>query len=45
LRQPIKGVLRETSGTGFAKPVAPVSPEKTHMKLNKGFLKAQEKFR
>jgi hypothetical protein len=30
--------------TGFAKPVAPVSPEKPHMKLNKGFLKAQEKF-
>jgi hypothetical protein len=33
------------SGTGFAKPVAPVSPEKPHMKLNKGFLKAQAKFR
>jgi hypothetical protein len=32
-------------GTGFAKPVALASPEKPHMKLNKGFLKAQEKFR
>jgi hypothetical protein len=32
-------------GTGFAKPVAPVSPKKPHMKLNKGFLKAQAKFR
>jgi hypothetical protein len=26
-------------------PAAPVSPEKTHMKLNKGFLKAQSKVR
>jgi hypothetical protein len=32
-------------GTGFAKPVAPVSTEKPQVKLNKGFLKAQEKFR
>jgi hypothetical protein len=32
-------------GTGFAKPVAPVSLEKPHMKLNKGFLKVQAKFR
>jgi hypothetical protein len=32
-------------GTRFAKPVAPVSPEKPHMKLNKGFLKAQAKFK
>jgi hypothetical protein len=36
---------RKPGGTGFAKPVAPVSLEKTHMKLNKGFLKAQAKFR
>jgi hypothetical protein len=33
------------SGTGFAKPVATVSPEKPHMKLNKGFRKAQAKFK
>jgi hypothetical protein len=32
-------------GTGFAKLMAPISPEKTHMKLDKGFLKAQAKFR
>jgi hypothetical protein len=31
--------------TGFAKLVAPVSTEKPQVKLNKGFLKAQEKFR
>jgi hypothetical protein len=35
----------EPSGTGLAKPVALVSPENPHMKLNKGFLKAQAKFR
>jgi hypothetical protein len=32
-------------GTEFAKPVVPVSLEKPHMNLNKGFLKAQAKFR
>jgi hypothetical protein len=32
-------------GTEFEKPVAPVSTEKPHVKLNKGFLKAQERFR
>jgi hypothetical protein len=32
-------------GTGFAKPVAPVSTEEPQVKLNKRFLKAQEKFR
>jgi hypothetical protein len=40
-----RGFSRKPSGTGFAKPVAPVSPEKTHMKLNNRFLKAQAKFR
>jgi hypothetical protein len=39
-----RGSSGKPGGTGFAKPVAPVSPEKTHMKLNKGFLKAQAKF-
>jgi hypothetical protein len=33
------------SGTGFAKPVAPVSTKKSQEKLNKGFLKAQAQFR
>jgi hypothetical protein len=37
--------LGKPGGTGFAKPVAPVSPEKPQVKLNKGFLKAQAKFR
>jgi len=32
-------------GTGFAKPVAPVSTEKSEIKLNKGFLKAQARFK
>jgi hypothetical protein len=32
-------------GTGFTKPVAPVSTEKPQVKLDKGFLKAQAKFR
>jgi hypothetical protein len=36
---------RKPGGTGFAKLVAPISPKKTHMKLNKGFLKARTKFR
>jgi len=32
-------------GTSFDKPVAPVSTEKSEIKLNKGFLKAQAKFK
>jgi hypothetical protein len=32
-------------GTGFAKPVAPVFTEKSQEKLNKGFLKAQTKYK
>jgi hypothetical protein len=32
-------------GTGFTKPVAPVSTEKPQGKLNKGFLRVQAKFR
>jgi hypothetical protein len=36
---------RKPGGTGFAKPVAPVFTEKSQEKLNKGFLKAQAKFR
>jgi hypothetical protein len=32
-------------GTWFAKPVAPVSTEKPEVKLNKGFLKAQAKYK
>jgi hypothetical protein len=40
----VKVPLEKPGGTGFAKLVAPVSPRKLHMKLNKGFLKAQGKF-
>jgi hypothetical protein len=40
-----KALTGKPGGTGFAKPVAPVSTEEPQVKLNKGFLKAQEKFR
>ena len=35
----------KSGGTGFDKPVAPVFTEKSEIKLNKGFLKAQAKFK